>query len=397
MTMLRRFAAAGAVATLVDLVALAVLWGSLGWPAPAADGASITLAAMASFALHRRLTFADDPQVRWVHQPRAFVLIAAVAGALDVAVLTVVAGGLSPSGGRLAVAKVAALAVAGIVRVGSYRIVASEAIQREQRVPSRRPAPPGSCRLSVVVPAYQAAAVIGPTVAAIHRELADVAAAGGLEVLVVDDGSDDGTAAAARAAGADRVLEQPANRGKGAAVRAGVLASSGRSVVFTDADLSYAPDQIRGVLVALEDGWDVVVGSRHHVEAVTLVRARRLRELAGRVFNLFTAVVLLGRYRDTQCGLKGFRADVARLLFERSVIDGFAFDVELLHLVERYRLSLREIPAVLTSAETSTVRVGADALRMLRDLARIRRAGSRGVYDVGLDRRRPSEAPGRPE
>jgi hypothetical protein len=92
--------------------------------------------------------------------------------------------------------------------------------------------------------------------------------------------------------------------------------------------------------------------------------------------------VLLGQYRDTQCGLKAFRANAARLVFSHAKVDGFAFDVEVLHLAERYRLSLTEVPVELANSETSSVRVGIDAMRMVRDLFRVRRWAARGVYDL---------------
>ncbi|HEY4376383.1 MAG TPA: hypothetical protein VGM93_04465, partial [Acidimicrobiales bacterium] len=128
-------------------------------------------------------------------------------------------------------------------------------------------------------------------------------------------------------------------------------------------------------------GWDVVVGSRRHTDTTTLVRARRLREIGGRAINLCTHAVLLGQYRDTQCGLKAFRSDVARALFAKTQVDGFAFDVELFHLVERYRLSLEEVPVSVENTTRSTVRVARDAARLLRDLVRIRRAAAAGAYD----------------
>ncbi len=204
-----------------------------------------------------------------------------------------------------------------------------------------------------------------------------------VEVVVVDDGSSDGTAERAATAGADQVVTLPQNRGKGAAVRAGVLAARGRTIAFTDADLSYAPEQLLRLLAEAEAGWDVVVGSRKHIETNVLVKGRRVRELSGRVFNVLTLGVLLGQYRDTQCGLKAFRSDVARLLFSTARIDGFAFDVELFHLIERYRLTLLEVPVDLANAETSTVRVGVEGVRMLRDLFRVRRWASSGGYDLG--------------
>jgi glycosyltransferase involved in cell wall biosynthesis len=237
-------------------------------------------------------------------------------------------------------------------------------------------------RLSVVIPAFREEESIASTIDRVRSELAGIGAEGGLEVVVVDDGSPDDTAGRAREGGADLVIRLEQNSGKGAAVRAGMLAARGRCVAFTDADLSYAPAQIVGLLTRIEDGWDVVVGSRKHTETRTLVENRRLREIGGRVINMFTSLVLLGQYRDTQCGLKAFRSDVAQLVFSRSVINGFAFDVEVFHLVERYRLSLDELPVELVNSQRSTVRVARDAVRLIRDLFRIRRRGRRGGYEV---------------
>src|SRR5207244_9147163 len=172
---------------------------------------------------------------------------------------------------------------------------------------------------------------IAETVDAVRRDLAPVATDGGLEIVVVDDGSTDDTAARARAAGADNVVVQPRNKGKGGAVRAGMLVARGRTVAFTDADLSYPPAQLLHLLAEVEAGWDVVVGSRKHIETTELVRAARLRALTGRLFNTLTLALLLGQYRDTQCGLKAFRSDVARLLFSMARLEVFAFVVELFH------------------------------------------------------------------
>jgi dolichyl-phosphate beta-glucosyltransferase len=234
-------------------------------------------------------------------------------------------------------------------------------------------------RLSVVIPAFREVEMIGSTVERVRTALADV---GAVEVVVVDDGSGDGTAAAAREAKADVVVELAANRGKGAAVRAGMLAAHGRTRAFTDADLSYAPDQLVRLLDAIEGGADVVVGDRYHEGSTTLVEAGRLRQVGGRAINLATRAVLVGRHPDTQCGLKAFRGEVAEVLFPHCQIDGFAFDVELIHLVERYGLSLVEVPVEVANSDRSTVHVVRDALRLLVDLARIRRAGAAGAYDL---------------
>lgn len=372
----------GALSTVLDAGAFVALRQGLGWGAVPADLAALVLAAAVSYGLHRATATPDDPYARWVDRPAAFVRISAVAGAVDLTVLVGLVALFDPDGAVMdLVVKLPALVVAGVVRSAGERRLLFRMVRDTQVNRVARPEPPGDLRLSVVVPAYREAERIADTVAALNAALARVADEGGLEVVVVDDGSGDGTAGAAEAAGADVVLVQPENRGKGAAVRRGALAARGRTVAFTDADLSYSPDQLVRLLDEVEDGWDVVVGSRRHEDTTTLVRAGRLREVGGRAINLLTQVVLLGQYRDTQCGLKAFRSDVAGLLFARSRIDGFAFDVELFHLAERYRLSLTEVPVQVENSSRSTVRVARDAVRLVRDLFRIRRWAKRGDYD----------------
>lgn len=226
-------------------------------------------------------------------------------------------------------------------------------------------------RLSVVLPAYRAEAFVAESVRRLRRELPELE--GSLEVVVVDDGSGDRTADEAWAGGADQVLTLPVNGGKGAAVRAGVLAARGAVVAFTDVDLAYAPPQLARLLERAEAGADVVVGSRLHVDTTTLVRARRIRELTGRLFGLLTAwLVLDGRVRDTQCGLKAFRREAGRALFAAVRTDGFAFDVEVLAIALRRHMRVEEVPVQVSNSDQSTVRVRRDALRMLLDLVRIR-------------------------
>ena len=233
-------------------------------------------------------------------------------------------------------------------------------------------------RLSVVVPAFQEAGRIGTTIEQIRVALAGVD--GGVELVVVDDGSTDGTAGEARVAGADQVLVHPRNRGKGAAVRSGALAATGAVVAFTDADLAYSPHQLLGLLERVESGVPVVVGSRRHEQTTTLVRARRLREVGGRAVNLVTRAVVLGGERDTQCGMKAFSAEAARQIFERTTIDGFAFDIELFVIADRLGLEVAEVPVEVENSERSTVKVVRDATRLVTDLFRIRRAARDGRY-----------------
>jgi dolichyl-phosphate beta-glucosyltransferase len=383
---IRRFTAVALVPTVVDVGLLVLFRDVFGWILVVADLAAIAVASALSYVLHRVVTFRSDPYVRWVEVPAAFVGVAALAAIVDVAVLRALFAGTGfSSTAALVEAKVVALVVAGAVRLVGYRWVLVSELTSTRGVRWSRPEPPGALRLSVVVPAYGEADRIGETVRRLGEALADVREAGGYEVVVVDDGSMDGTADAALAGGADQVVVQPRNRGKGAAVRAGVMAARGRTVAFTDADLAYAPDQVRRVLAAIEDGWDVAIGDRRHPDSRTLAPAPPLRALGSRIINWLGYVVLLGSYRDTQGGLKAFRSDVARFVFARTRVDRFAFDIEVLHLVERHQLSLVEVPVEVANTRRSTVREGRDAGRLLLDLARIRRWSAEGEYEANGD------------
>ena len=376
---LRRFAAVGLVATAVD-VGLAVALLSAGWPLVAADLVALLGAALVARTLHRLVTVRDDPFARWIREPAMFATVVVMAGVVDLVVLAAVR--TSEGIGADLAAKVTAVLAAAVVRAVAYRFLLFRAVRVDQDQPGLLPLEPGPRRLSLVLPAFREVDRIGPTLERIRHELGPLVGdrREELEVLVVDDGSDDGTAEAAEAAGADRVVRMERNSGKGAAVRAGVRAATGSTIAFTDADLAYGPAQVAELLVLVEAGYDMVVGSRRHTDTRTLVRAGRLREAGGRLVNLATHALLLGQYRDTQCGLKAFRADVARDLFNASALDGFAFDVELFHLAERWRLSLAEVPVEVEHSERSTVRVVRDGARLVTDLTRIRQRSRRGGY-----------------
>ncbi|WP_419841935.1 glycosyltransferase [Candidatus Poriferisodalis sp.] len=238
--------------------------------------------------------------------------------------------------------------------------------------------------VSVVLPAYQAEHLVGEAVTQVTVALAGSKAlqGGRVEIVVVDDGSADGTARAARSAGADVVVSLEENRGKGAAVRAGMLAASGRLRLFTDVDLAYPPGQLTSLIEALDAGFDVALGNRRHPQADTINPAPPARAFASRMFNVFTRLVLLRRYRDTQCGFKGFTAEAAQEVFGRSVIDGFAFDVEVLYLVEHLELQAVEVPVVVDHSTDTTVRIAAQSLSVLADIWRIRHRAAAGAYDT---------------
>jgi putative flippase GtrA len=380
---LARFAVVGTAVTAVDVGLFAAGW-RLGRrrrrpSVLAAEVPALAVAGAVSWALHRAVTFRDDPYRRFLAERDAFAAAAAVAGAVDCAVTAALLRVSGRRGVRDAVAaKLPAVAVAGSARWLLHRRALFRVVRSDQRADPDRPPPPGELRLSVVLPAYGEAGRIGDTVRRVREALACVE--GGVEIVVVDDGSTDATAEEARAAGADVVLRHATNRGKGAAVRTGVLAARGRTVAFTDADLAYSPDQLVGLLAEVEAGWDVVFGSRHHPDSEAVVPARPLRLAGGRVVNGFTHAVLLGAYRDTQAGLKAFRSDAARTIFERSRVDGFGFDVEMFVIAERNGLAVTEVPVRVEHSTRSTVRVARDTATLLRDLLRVRRWAREGRY-----------------
>lgn len=226
------------------------------------------------------------------------------------------------------------------------------------------------------------------------------------ELLVVDDGSTDTTqgvidafarAVAGREGPTFRALRHEPNRGKGAAVRRGLLEASGELVVFTDADLTYPIQNVGTIVTALEDGADLAYGDRMHPEsryvvAPTFFGYLFTRHAMGRVFNLLVRGFVVPGVMDTQAGLKGVkRAGAARLAVGR--MNRFSFDVELLFLARRFGMRLASCPVrFVYRKEPSTVRFLRDALRMVRDMARIRYWGWRGVYD----RPPPAIAPAAP-
>jgi len=229
--------------------------------------------------------------------------------------------------------------------------------------------------LSIVVPAYNEAdrleTSLGRLIEVLWNGLLD---AWSTEVILVDDGSSDATydLAARILAPLPRseVIRLPGNRGKGAAVRAGVARATGAAIAFLDADMSVDPACIPDLVASLDD-LDVAIGSRATDGSVVDCRSVR-RMLMGRAFNRFATALTGVSTLDTQCGFKAFRAPVARLLFHLAVTDRFAFDVELLDLAQSLGLSIGEVPVRWKHVPGSHIRPIYDPLTMIADVARSR-------------------------
>jgi len=229
---------------------------------------------------------------------------------------------------------------------------------------------------SAIIPCFNEATRIGATV----RDTLDYLHENSpqSELIVVNDGSTDATATIARRALdkaeiATRLLENFPNRGKGAAVRAGLLAAQKPIGLFFDADLSTPLEETPKVIEPIARGeLDIAFGSRAIARSLIGQHQPWRREYAGRVFNLLVRVATGLPFWDTQCGFKAFRLDVCRPILEAARIDGFAFDVELLYLAQRAGLRIREIPVRWNHAEGSKVRFFHDSLRMLGEVIALR-------------------------
>jgi dolichyl-phosphate beta-glucosyltransferase len=229
---------------------------------------------------------------------------------------------------------------------------------------------------SVVIPCFNEAARIGETLRLTLDYL--TATAPESELIVVNDGSTDATGAIARERLKDarietRVLENFPNRGKGAAVRCGLLAARKPIGLFFDADLSTPLGETPKLIEPIATNEvDIAFGSRALDRGLIGIHQPWRREQAGRAFNLLVRLATGLPFWDTQCGFKAFRLDVCRPILEAARLDGFAFDVELLYLAQRAGLRIREIPVCWNHAEGSKVQFFKDSLRMLREVIALR-------------------------
>ena len=231
--------------------------------------------------------------------------------------------------------------------------------------------------ISVVIPVYNEAGCVPAHVDTLVPLLTELAG-NDWEIVLVDDGSTDGTAAAIdrlalRHVGQVRGIRHASNRGKGAAVRSGVLATRGGEVLFCDADMSTPPETLRVFRAELQAGADVVVGNRKGVGATIERWQPPLRTWLGlgftRLANLLTGLSI----GDYTCGFKLFRGEHARRLFAGCETSGWSFDVEVLALAAREGLRVREVPVRWRHVDDTRVRLARDVVRSFRELLAIRR------------------------
>ena len=159
-----------------------------------------------------------------------------------------------------------------------------------------------------------------------------------------------------------------------------MLSAGGELLLFSDADLSTPPTELPKLLEAIEQGYDLAIGSRGLPESDLRLRQSWYREYMGRTFNLLVRMIAVPGIHDTQCGFKVFRKGAAKELFRHQLLPGFAFDVEVLFLARRLGYRVKEVPVVWINSPRSSVRPLVDSIRMLRDLLKIRLCALAGRY-----------------
>ncbi|MDQ8047116.1 MAG: dolichyl-phosphate beta-glucosyltransferase [Solirubrobacteraceae bacterium] len=225
-------------------------------------------------------------------------------------------------------------------------------------------------QVTVIIPAFNEEARLGATLDRVvqHPRL------DGAQIVVVDDGSTDATVAISEDRLRDipfaHTLRSPSNKGKGAAIRKGMVVAGGDKVLFMDADLATSLDAIDPMLDRLDEA-DVVVGSRNLNGSVVTGRSRG-RAVMHRAFSGPARQIAGLGVSDPQCGFKGFRREIVGPLFRYSLFDGFSIDVEILLIAQKMGLRIEEIPVVWHAVQGSKVRVLRDPLHMAADLARVR-------------------------
>jgi glycosyltransferase involved in cell wall biosynthesis len=236
--------------------------------------------------------------------------------------------------------------------------------------------------LSIIIPAHNEESRLPRTLEQVFAFLRRQSYAA--EVLIVENGSSDRTLEVAKSyAGRHQHVHiiRAEGRGKGLAVRLGMLAATGQYRFMCDADLSMPIEEVNRFLPPALPDLDVAIGSRE-VHGAVRYNEPLHRHLGGRLINLVIRILMLPRIQDTQCGFKCFRADIAEDLFRRQTLDGWSFDIELLFLAYHRGYRVVEIPIDWYYRSESKVRAVRDAVRMIEDIFQIRSNARRGVYDA---------------
>lgn len=246
---------------------------------------------------------------------------------------------------------------------------------------------------SIVIPAYNESARIGGALTEVLRTLDEKH--WNAEVLVVNDGSSDNTAAIVESFAAKdsrvRLLQNGVNRGKGYSVRNGLLHARGNILMFTDADLSSPMVEAERLFDAIRDGADVAIGSRWLQSSRQTIHQPLYRQFFGRCFNFVTRLIMRLPFADTQCGFKAFRRSAAQTIFQLQRIERWGFDPEILFIALKRGYKIQEVPVTWGHDERSRISYLRDGLKMLEELIYVRWNSLVGVYNREVRDMAPAE------
>jgi len=231
--------------------------------------------------------------------------------------------------------------------------------------------------ISIIIPAYNEERRILPTLEKVYGYFSEKRKMD-FEIIVVDDGSKDNTEKVIKNFAKDKfervkLIKHRKNKGKGAAVKTGVLEARGDLILFTDADLSTPIEEFEKLKKTIERGYDIVIGSRGLPESKIVVPQPWYRRYIGRLFPLFVRLIVMKNIRDTQCGFKMFKKKIAKELFANLETSGFAFDVEILFRALKKNYSVKEIPIIWINSPASKVTFLKGPIKMLKDLFKMKR------------------------
>jgi len=247
---------------------------------------------------------------------------------------------------------------------------------------------PENMMISLILPAYNEEVLIQASLKKINefaqKEFNEY------EIIVVDDGSTDQTANCIRAwINKNResvpnfnLLINQKNQGKGQAIRRAMQSAKGDLCIFIDSDLPFDLSVLQKLVSNYEDGADIIIGDRNDPKSV-LSKISPIRHVAGKIYSNMVQYLLKNTISDTQCGLKGFSENAVKMIFTRTLIDGFGFDVEVLYIAERLGLRIDKVPVQMTSTRSeSRVHLLKDSFEMFRNLFMIKRNDSNGLYSL---------------
>jgi len=230
--------------------------------------------------------------------------------------------------------------------------------------------------LSIVIPVYNEEKRLHASLSKVINYVREKGISDKSEIIVVNDGSQDNTVSVINQFKEDydfiKLVDYKDNKGKGYAVKKGVLSAKGKYILFMDADLSTPLEEINKVIGFLDKKYDISIGSRGLKDSEIVIRQPIYRQTMGKIFNLIVRLLLIKNIRDTQCGFKCFKKEIAREIFNQTKINRFSFDVEILYIAQRKGYRIKEVPVKWYNSPDSKVGIIKDSSKMFFEILKIR-------------------------